>query len=119
MSQVWPPMKEAAPTETDQWARMCAIIECVTDYENWGGQTPAIVRTQSLIANDFVSDMVVRGILKARRRYQAKRDAESRGTRDEVEVGMGMDLDFDFGFAVWRGLEGSRICVRRGRASGE
>lgn len=73
--------------------------------------TPPPGNAKSFMANNFISDITVRGILKARRQYKAAREQRD-ADRDRDENGEGvlgvsdLDLNFDFNFAMWENLFG-------------
>jgi hypothetical protein len=75
ISQTWTLLKGLSKVERDHMARICTIIEYVTNCADWKGETPAPGKARSLMANNFIADVVIR----ARQRYHAH--AESAADR--------------------------------------
>ena len=67
ISQTWTLMKGLSEVERDHMARICTIIEYVTNRADWSSEAPVPGKARSLMANNFVADVVIR----ARQRYHA------------------------------------------------
>jgi hypothetical protein len=81
IGQTWTLLKGLSKVERDHMARICTIIEYVTNCADWRGEAPAPEKATSLMANNFIADVVIR----ARQRYHAH--AESAADRMEQAGG--------------------------------
>jgi len=82
ISQTWTLLKGLSKVERDHMARICTIIEYVTNCVDWKGEIPAPGKVRSLMANNFIADIVIR----ARQRYHAHAESAADGMVQACET---------------------------------
>ena len=95
ISQTWTLMKGLSNVERDHMARICTIIEYVTNCADWSGEAPVPGKARSLMANNFIADVVIR----ARQRYHAHTESGADGPvpdGETAEVHFPMWSEFGF-----------------------
>lgn len=82
ISQTWTLMKGLSKMERDHMARICTIIEYVTNCVDWSGEAPIPGKVRSLMANNFIADVVIR----ARQRYHTHTESGVEGAQLDSET---------------------------------
>jgi hypothetical protein len=82
ISQTWTLLKGLSKVERDHMARICTIIEYVTNCADWKGEMPAPGKARSLMANNFIANVVIR----VRQRYHALAESVADGMAQAGET---------------------------------
>lgn len=96
ISQTWTLMEGLSKVERNHMARVCTIIEYVTNCADWSGEPPVPGKARSLMANNFVADVVIR----ARQRHHVQTESGAdlpvpQGETDEVHFPMWPEFGFE------------------------
>lgn len=74
IAQAWKLIKEFSFVENGEWSRICKtvvlIMEQMSGYEDWDKEPPLTGTAKTFMANNFIADVAVRGIVKAREEYR-------------------------------------------------